>query len=155
SVASDLAIEDIDFDKGVAGEAPNGRLAVVFLLQLFGPQNLARICVEAVKMSLSPESIDVAIDHGWRAARPGRVRDSVRAVVSVLPNELTIFSVQTENSFLALNQTFLRSRRSRAGVRSVKVHHVNAMANDCGTGIAAEDRSAPDNLGPLRGERVD
>src|SRR6478672_11780415 len=84
-IAAGQADELLAVDQWMAGVAPHRGFRVVFLRQVFLPDDFARIGFEADEVALGAERVKfVAIDDR-RAAWTGRVRNSVLYRIIVMP----------------------------------------------------------------------
>src|SRR5262249_5241663 len=154
--AADHADQPFAVEQRMGSVAPNRRLGLVFLRQIMGPKNLARFGIEAKQISFRSQRVDLAALDQRRGARAERVRDGIRAVVLVFPEQLAVRFVKTQHAFSAWDRLLLASGEALLRILDSfgqdTIHDVNAPLGNSRPGVPGAHGGTPADLRTTRGK---
>src|SRR5262249_36775654 len=107
--------------------------------------------LQAEEVAHGSQRVNLAALHDRRGPRPGRVAHAVRAVILVLPEDLSGRFFQAEDSLLARDGA-LAGFAATPGRDAIG--HVDPATGDRGAGIPAAQGGAPAHLRAFFGERL-
>src|SRR5262245_5632826 len=103
-MATDVKDDEVVMDEGRRGDAPNGHVDTVLLVEIFVPEDRAVDGVEDMEPAGSAEGVGFALVNRDRGARAGGIADAtVWAVIFVGPKAAAGFFIEAVDS-LALGR---------------------------------------------------
>src|SRR6478752_5445453 len=138
------------------GKSPQRYDGTVVTNKILGPDNFARLRIEAQQVAHRAERVNLSIGDEWRRARTGWIADSVWAVIFVLPGDPPGRIIETENAFrsgkLAAGE---RVGRQLGAIRQDAIREIDMVSSHRRTRVAAADGDAPARGRSARGEMID
>jgi hypothetical protein len=115
SITTSQGNKILAIDEGVGGIAPQSRVRLVDLFELFGPKDFATLALKAKQVPFGAERVDaIAIDDRGTAGTCG-IGNGVTHRVLMLPQDIPVAVIEAENTFRTIER--LASKVIDFGIR--------------------------------------
>ena len=124
-------------------ESPDRNFGAKVGFEALLPNRRTVFGAQATQVTFAAKEIDVFAINGWRATRPGGIRDAVRAFVSVSPQFLSSLLVERDQTFAAFEVVTLARVIAYRSICNQIVKNINLAVGNSRPGVTALDWHPP------------